>query len=213
MEIFFHIGVYIPLLPALITAWYWKKLNKSQQWFGVMLWIIAVISLCGRIWTVLGYSNNLPFFHSYILVEALFLLFIFREILGSFINLLLWKSAAIGFSIFWLYNVTYGETLFTYPAHSHAIEALIMMSLAIGWFAKVLREKEVRNIHQTFDFWFCTGVFIFFSSNFLFFLFSSFIVKQSHEVFKAIWGIHAILAILLYLIYSYAIRWAVKTQK
>lgn len=213
MDFFFQLGVYIPLLPALLAFWKWKKLNVYQRWFGFMLGIVALISIAGRVWTLLGNENNLPFFHTYILIECLFLLFIFKSILSDSLPLNLFRLLILSFPIYWIYNVSYGEGLFNYPANSHAIEALIMMGLSVSWFAKVLKEKEIRSIQQTFEFWFATGVIIFYSSNFLFFLFSSFIVKQNHHVFKVIWGVHAILAILLYLIYTIAIRWAVKTPK
>lgn len=178
-----------------------------------MLWSIAALSISGRLWTLYGHQNNLAFFHCYILVEGLFLLLIFKEILGAlFKSNILW-SIFIFFILFWIYNSFWGEGIENYPASIHVLEALIILGLVFTWFAKVLREKVVRNIQQTFEFWFCTGLLIFFSSNLLSFVFSSFIVEQSSGVFKIIWGVHALLAILLYFIYSYAITCTVKTQK
>lgn len=213
MEIIPQIGVFIPLLPAFIAIWYWDKLNRSQRLFGIMLWSIAALSISGRLWTLFGQHNNLAFFHCYILVEGLFLILIFKEILGSLITYNLLISIFLFFILFWIYNSFWGEGIENYPAIIHALEALIVLGLVVTWFGKVLREKVVRNIEKTFEFWFCTGLLIFFSSNLLSFVFSSFIVEQSSMVFKIIWGVHALLAILLYFIYSYALLCTVKTQK
>lgn len=213
MEIIPQIGVFIPLLPAVIALRYWKKMNRSQRLFGLMLWSIAILSISGRLWTLFGYQNNLPFFHVYILVEGLFLLFIFKDILGSFLHGDFWKFTALSFIVFWIYNSFWGEGISKYPASIHVAEALMILSFVISWFAKILREKELRNIQHNFEFWFCTGLLIFFSSNLLSFVFSSFIVEQSSRVFKIIWGVHAVLAILLYLIYSYALTCIAKTPK
>ncbi len=196
-----------------MALWYWRRLGSAEQWFGVMLWAIAAISVSGRLWTLSGHTNNLPFFHLYILVEGSFLLFLFRQLLGTSLHPWLWKTMIFGFVAFWLFNGIWGEGWLGYPAAVHALEALLVLSVAVSWFAKVLREKEVRNIQQTFAFWLCTGLLVFFSTNLLIFLFSTFIVAQSSIVFKTLWGLHAVLAILLYLIYSFALVCAVKTPK
>jgi hypothetical protein len=213
MEIFFHIGIYIPLLPALIATLKYRSLNKEQCWFAVLLWFIAINAILAQVWTLTIYSNNLPFFHVYILVEFIVLLIIFRAILETSLHHFVFIILLVGLPIAWGINLFFGEGWWGYPAKIHALEAILLSYLAVTWFAKLFRERKVKKLGQSFNFWFCTGIFMFYSSNILLFLFSSYIATQSSAVFDAIWGIHALLAILLYLIYAIAILWIRRTQK
>lgn len=166
-----------------------------------------------RVWTTTGHANNLPFFHVYILVECILLLMVFRHLLTPTGKLRPWLVTALTFTLVWLLNVLFVEGFWGYPAYIHALEAVVLIVLVVLWFAKILREKVVKKPARTFGFWLCTGLLIYFSSNLLLFVFSTFVVQQSARVFDAIWGVHAILVILLYLIYTIAILWARKTLK
>jgi hypothetical protein len=205
---FFEIATYIPLVPAVLALVRWKSLNLGQRWFGILLWIIAICSIAASILATVWQVNNMPIFHSYILIEFLLLLVVFSSLLETPFRSKLWLSMAATFALLWILNIAFGDGWLGYPTYIHVFEGLVLMGLALRWFAKILSEKRVQRPVQTFAFWMCTGILIYFSGNLLLFMFSNFIVEQSKAVFTAIWGVHAILVILLYLTYSVAILWA-----
>lgn len=210
MNIFFHIGVFAPLLPALVTFVYWSQYTTMKRWFSAMIWTIAVHSTASYTYALTFQSNNMPFFHVYILMECLFLLVLFHLMQSRKESRTSWILLGAGFTLIWLYNIFWGDGIWGYPSYIHALEALLLIGCSLHWFAQLLREKKVKNPIRTFGFWTSTGVLIYFSGNLVLFFFSTFVAQQSGPVFDAIWGVHAILSILLYLIYTVAVLWGSK---
>jgi len=212
MELF-YIALYIPLIPAIIAIFKWSKMNMSQKIFVGLLWFIVVISFSGRAWALITSSNNLPFFYTYILGELIMLLLIFRLMFNTGIRDRYWATLLVGFSLIWLINVSIGQGWWAFPDYIRALEATIVLIIIILWFLKMLREKIILQPYKTFEFWLCAGLLIFFSGNFLLFVFPKYILTAGEEVFEAIWKVNAILNILLYLMYTIALLWVKKTVK
>ena len=213
MIVFYHIAFYIPLLAGLLSLAVWKNMNQTEKYFGLMVWSIILISFSGRLWSVFVMDNNLPFFHSYILVEYVFLILLFSRAFREDWRQLKWLVLIIGFALLWVLNAFILSSLWIYPDYIHALEALIILTLVVLWFRKMLREKSIRNPVKNFQFWLCTGLLIYFSGNFLLFVFSNFVIELETRVYEAIWVVHAILVILLYLIYANALLCIPRTKK
>ncbi len=212
MELF-YIALCIPILPSILAMIKWSDMDRAQRWFAVLLWLIIVISFAGHIWTAVGYGNNLPFYYIYILVELIILLQIFKLMFGDSIQQRKWLILSLSFLMIWVVNVTYGEGWWVFPNKIRALEAIIIVTIIILWFLKMMRERVILFPYRTFEFWMCTGLLIFFSGNFLLFVFSNYVLNTELEVFMAIWKVNAILNILLYLIYCIALLWVKKTVK
>jgi hypothetical protein len=211
---FESLAFYIPLLPAVMALAKWGNLNNYQRLFAILLWCIVMISFSGDWYRKLdGINNNMPFFHIYILVEYLLLLQIFRFMYGKDISLRTWWGLSIGFILTWIVNTIIGEGWWGFPDYIHALEAIVIIILVIRWFLKMLREKSIAQPSKTFEFWLCAGLLIFFTGNFLLFLFPKFLINTGKEVFEAIWQMNCILIIITYLLYTVAILWAKKTVK
>ena len=188
-------------------------MNRPQRWFTIMLWAIVIISLSGEAWQILTVKNNLPFFHTYILIEYLLLIQVFKNIFRESVKKRIWWLLSLGFVLIWVFNVTIGEGWWVFPDYIHILEAIIILIFISIWFLKMLREKEISNPEQTFEFWMCTGLLVFFSGNFLLFVFTNFLLKTDMAVYEAIWKVHCILIILLYILYTVALLWVKKTIK
>ena len=213
MDAFVNIGLYIPLLPAILAATKWHTLNKPQRLFTILLWLIIVISFSGELWVHTVGKTNLAFYHVYILVEYLLLLTIFKALLNHSMNDNVWKVLAVGFTVIWIGNFSINRGWSTLPDYIHALEAVIILSLVAFWFIKMLKEKITLNPEKTFEFWMCSGLLLFFSGNFLLFLFSEFLMTIEMAAYEAIWKVHITLNIILYIMYSIAILWIKKTTK
>jgi len=209
MHLLSYIGLFIPFLPALIASVRWTVLPKEVRWFTIMLWAIGLNGVLG-LWAETQWTNNLPFFHSYILIEALFLIKVFSFLLPPIIskrNLLI--VGAI-FTLFWIGNVLFFDGIWANPAYIRLAETVIMLTLATVWFYKVMKEQKHLSLTRLFSFWLSTAVLIFYSGNLLLYVFNNFVFYQARHVFVVIWGIHAFVSIITYLIYTIAIIWALK---
>lgn len=191
----------------------WKRLGKTEKTFAVLLSIIIAISFAGRLWNMFVMKNNLPFFHLYILIEALLLIHIFIQLYESHWRKLKWLVLAGSFLIAWMLNITAISSMWIYPDYMLGLESVLILSLVLGWFRKMLREKKIRKPSRTFAFWMSSGLLIYFSGNFLLFVFSNFINDQEHSVFVAVWMVNTILVILLYLMYTTGFLCIPKTKK
>ena len=209
-----ELAFYIPLLPAVLATIKWRSLDVHHRWFAILLWAIVAISFTSRIYTSsTEQSNNMPFFHVYILVEYLLLLQVFKLMFGHRIKIPVWHILMILFFVIWLLNVITGEGWWGFPDYIHALEAVIIVTLVIKWFLTMLKEKKVSNPEKTFGFWICFGLLIAFTGNFLMFLFPKFLINAGREVFAAIWKVNAVLIIIQYLSYTIALLWVKKTTK
>lgn len=209
----YYIALCITLIPATVAVVKWKLMKPHQKWFAYLMWFIVFISFSGRLWTVVAEGSNLPFFHVYILVEALIVFQVFRLMLGNQNKGRIWLLLGTGFTALWIINVFTGKGWWDFPDYIHALEALIVLVLVFLWFRKMLKEKLVLRPERTFEFWMCAGMLIYFSGNFLMFLFSQFVLSAGREVFLAIWKVNAILNIILYSIYTVALLWVRKATK
>lgn len=152
----------------------------------------------------------MPLFHLYILVETVVLIHIFRKLLRPFIISRMAYTLLISFIVLWIFNISFGDGISGYPTYILPVKAALLIILSISWFIKVQKERKVQHPERLFAFWLSTGVLIYFSGNMLQFTFSNYIFEQRKYVFVAIWDVHAILVILLYLIYTIALIWARK---
>lgn len=209
MNFLSYLGLVVNFIPAVFALLYWKKIAVEVKWFAVMLWFIALNGALGLLGEYL-FETNMPFFHAYILVEGMILIKVFSFILPPFLKKG-WHSLFIGsFTLAWLYNVVWGDGILGYPTTILGVKGIILILLSITWFIKVQKEKKVQHPVRLFSFWLSTGVLIFFSGNMLLFIFSNYVYQQDQHVFVPIWGVHAILTILLNITYTMAIIWAHK---
>lgn len=213
METILYIALFIPLLPAILASFKWNSMTSAQRWFAIMLWAIVLISFSAELWIKASNMSNIPFFHTYILVEYLLLLKIFKGMFKGSVKDIIWLTLAFGFSLIWLINVFTGQGWWAFPHYIHAFEAVIIIGLVIAWFSKMLREKVISNPEKTFEFWMCAGLLVFFSGNFILFIFSEFLLTIEMAAYEAIWKVHCILIILLYLLYTFALLWVKRMIK
>ncbi|MCE7991800.1 MAG: hypothetical protein HEP71_07465 [Roseivirga sp.] len=209
MEIISHIAIGIPLLPATLGARNWKFFNSDARTFTLLTWFIFINGIAAYLVERL-IGSNMPLFHLYILVETVTLLYILKRLLQPFFPSKISNTTLISFVLLWLFNVSFGDGISGYPTYILAVKAALLIIFSAGWFVKVQKEKTVQHPERLFAFWLSTGVLIYSSGNMLLFTFSNYIFVQRKYVFVAIWDVHAILVILLYLIYTIALIWARK---
>jgi hypothetical protein len=117
-------------------------MNAAQRWFVYLLWMIVLVSFSGEIWNLITKKDNTPFFHSYILLEYLMVMQIYKHLFKEHVKSHIWTILSIGFVCVWMGNVLFGEGIWGFPDYIHALEALIILILVFKWFAFMLKEKS-----------------------------------------------------------------------
>ena len=132
---------------------------------------------------------------------------------GRLVSSFVVALAAVGFGASWVSNLLFLDGPMGFPSYIRGVEGLLLIVLSLAYFGKLLREKNVSDPTRDFGFWLSTALLIFFSGNLLRYFFSDVLMTHSERAWQVLLALHSVLTILLYLLYTLAIIWAVKTPK
>lgn len=206
-QIIVEISVYIPLVPVIMGIARYFKLSLAQKLLLLMIGLISLNQITSELTTnFYNNQNNLPFFHVYILIEGTFLYLIFaREIVDNRFKLI-GSVLSIGLLVVWGYFFFRKDGMQQYPDVTRFMECLIVLFYSFYYFTSTFRRSKIVVLQNQLGFWLAAGCSLYFAGNSLLFLFSKFVNSLSPNTFLLIWTIHAVLTILLYIVYTIAIR-------
>ena len=191
---------FVPLITGLIR---WKRLSGGQK---VLVAYIGFVILFSIIAEIVGrtYGTNLPLYHFYTFVEFFTLFYLFwrsmRRIPQPLFILPALVFAGIGI---WTWVID-GLAV---PVMSRTAASVILIGFSLLFFYNALRYLEYQRIEHTFMFWMSGAVLLYFTGNLLLYVFGDYIAQASDKVFFTVWSIHALLNIVLYLLYAVALLW------
>jgi hypothetical protein len=93
------------------------------------------------------------------------------------------------------------------------VESLLVLSLTIQYFIKVIRELVIIRLERDPMFWVSVGLLVYFSSNVFIFISSNYVVQRSEALSMKLWIIHAILYMVLNSFYAVALWITPSTRK
>ena len=186
LPIFFAILRYRSLTPA-------AKAILLYLCFSALLYCVTLY--IGRVL----HKNNLPVFHIGTLLEFLLLAEVYKKLLP-------YKKAIIAIQLFFIaaciVNSLFFQSIYIFNSYTRSLEAILLMLLAINYFAKLFTELSSVRLIELPSFWYNTGIFLYFSGAFMLFIFSNYIVVGSFKNYSIIFGIHAALILLMYLLFT-----------
>jgi hypothetical protein len=201
-----QISIFVTLLPIIFGISRYSFLSKEQR---LLFWMVVLVS--ANQFTsqflenhLLNLTNNLPFYRLYILVEFIFLTFIFRRLIDPE-NRIFW-IIILSFSTYWTCDSFFLGTIWEYPEILRFTEGVLITSFCAIYFYVIFKNASVILILREFGFWLSAGLILYFASNSLLFLFSEVVLTLSNPSYYLIWTVHAFLTILLYIAYTIAIQ-------
>lgn len=201
-----QIAVYSILVPIGVGLWRHSLLDREAKRLLYMLIPVALNQFISVWWLYYVEPNNLPFYHLFILMEALFFSWIYFGYLEKAKSRWFIPVFTFGFSLVFIGQfVLDPDSLWVYSTHMRSIEGIILIFYAGLYFVHVYKKQEIMHLHKTSGFWIGGGVILYFTSNLLLFIFSEMIFVQELDVFQSIWAIHGILTILLYISFTIAL--------
>lgn len=153
---------------------FYKKINNKALKVFFIYTIFLSLFATSSIITLYNYSNQ-SFYYSilklYTLVEFVLFSLFFYLLLHS---LLAKRILILSIGFFLVFNfasmVTNKDTFSVYPL---LIEFIFFIIYIIYYFYEQMKKNEIIPIYTVTGFWICVGLFIYFSGNFFFLLFST----------------------------------------
>lgn len=202
----FFMAVIVPLsilLPIFLGLIKFKQLAPGAR---ILFWYLVVAGLTNFTVTIIAkylHKNNLPLIHIFTVAEVIFFTLYYRYLSGSRNRIFIFIPVL--FTILSVINTIFFQSIFTYNSYTRSAEAIICIFFALNYFAGLAAASSNKKTANQPDFYFNTGIFLYFSGAFMLFVFSNFIITNlSKTNFFIIWNIHAALLLLMYLLFSMA---------
>ncbi len=197
-------GVIAPITILLPFFWgisKYRQLKPSAKVVWLYLAVSTVVNLTATIVARVYHQNNLPLLHIFTVAEFFILLLYYQRLLFSGTVPVLFRIMPFIFFLLCIINAVFFQNVYTHNSYAHSLEALVVMLLAVNYFARLAAAAEPQ-VTKLPDFWFNTGFFLYFSGSFILFVFSNFILRISKQQYLVLWDMHAAFVLLMYLLFT-----------
>ncbi|WP_109436403.1 hypothetical protein [Aquimarina sp. AU119] len=198
-------GAFIFLFaPLIVSIFKFISFNFLQKRLLLLILVTVLVEVISRI---LWYKqvNNLPVYHFYTVIEFLLIINVYRFELSKVFSKLFFIIISIGFVIFAIINTLFFQNLTTFNSNVTTLLGLIVIFFALSYFYALLKEVKYRTLESNPMFWINSGFLIYFSSNLILFYMNNTLFKGVTEASLILWGLHAIVNIVLTIFYTIAL--------
>jgi len=197
------VGYIVPLsilLPIIIFLFKYKYAPKAFKFLFYFLISAAIINSAALIVVNRG-MRNLPLLHLYTVVETVFFLFYFKTIFKEQIIKKVITIVMIAFVVISIINSLFIQSLFTFNTHTRPLEAIIITVLCLMRFFKSDFTEDW--LKQPVN-WINMGILIYFPAATVIFSLSNYFtfVSTDNEMIRRMWDLHAVLVLLMYIIWA-----------
>lgn len=186
----------LPLLVALVFG-RWK--TRTQR--AIILFSFTVAFLehysTDTDWQMLfNHVGTSPLYHIYSPIFVLMLFYLFSKALFIGKHLLKWWVVPVLFVVFAVANALWLDGFYNFPSNTAVAYSVFGISLSIGYFVKTINALEVAYLEREPMFWVSSGMLLYFSGSFLFWVCLNFLTYDV-DFFFSIYAVNGWLAILL----------------
>ena len=202
------ISSFAVILPLLIALWKYNRLHKMQR---KLMYLLLTTLVVESISNILWYQkiNNLPVYHFYSIIEFVLIVNIYKDELNKLLPKRFFYVLIIMFSSFAIVNMCYFQSLWTFNSNATTLLGLLVIFLSLSYFYALLKEVKYSALEQNSMFWLNAGFLIYFSSNLILFFINNTMFEdpnaKANEVSYLLWGLHAIVNIILTIFYTISV--------
>ncbi|WP_459210127.1 hypothetical protein [Aquimarina rhabdastrellae] len=197
-------GIVIPIWLAILK---YNRLQRVQVKLFLLMLVTFVIEIsAGILWN--KKINNLPLYHFYAVIEFLLIVELYEERLSLIGSKLFFRGLRIAFILFAISNAIWWQDIFTFNSNVTTILGVLVICFALGYFYTLLKEIKYEALETNPMFWINSGFLMYFSSNLILFFVNNTLFKNVTTATTAsymLWGLHAIINIILIMFYTIAI--------
>lgn len=203
-QILANISSFMIVIPLILSGYKFKALYKIQTKLFYLIILTFIVELIANLlWR--NKMNNLPIYHFYTVFELLLILNIYITVLKHPFSKKFFVFIGIGFTVFAIINTLYFQDLTTFNSNTTTLLGILVIFLALSYFYTLLKEVKYSALESNPMFWINSGFLIYFSSNLTLFFINNNIFKGSTEASYLVWGLHAIVNIILIVFYTIAV--------
>lgn len=192
------------LAPLLISIFRFRSFNFLQKGLFFLVLVTVVVEIIS--W-ILWYKliNNMPLYHFFTVIQFLLIVNIYRTVLSKIFSKLFFIIISIGFVVFAIFNTLFFQDLSTFNSNVTTLIGFLVIFFSLSYFYTLLKEVKYGALEKNPMFWINSGFLIYFSSNLILFYMNNTLFKGAAEASLTLWGLHAIINIVLTLFYSIAL--------
>ncbi|WP_271765526.1 hypothetical protein [Aquimarina algiphila] len=192
------------LAPLVVSIFKFRVFNYLQKRLFSLVILTCLVEIVS--W-ILWYKkiNNLPVYHFYTIIEFLLIVNIYKNELNKVFAKHFFVFLSICFTVFAIINTLFFQSLKTFNSNVTTVMGLIVIFFALSYFYALLKEVKYRTLESNPMFWINSGFLIYFSSNLILFYMNNTLFKGVTEASLILWGLHAIVNIVLTIFYTIAL--------
>ncbi len=218
---------YIYIIPIFLSAIsslqaFRLKWPFSYRLFSIFLFAVLIVELFAILWkdylflykdTFGSFSpNNMWLYNIFFIPQYLFYFWFFSSVIRTRLINRIMKVVLTFFAGFATVNIIAIQGLFTANTFTLVAACLIMLSLIITYFFKLIRQPQIIQLHKEPLVWISLGAFLFHLGCLPFFIWFNDLVTASLEKAYFFMGITVVLNSIMYLSYSIAFLWNKHSQ-
>ncbi|MBQ4819895.1 hypothetical protein [Aquimarina sp. MMG016] len=147
----------------------------------------------------------MPLYHFFTAIQFLLIVHIYRTVLSKIFSKLFFIIISIGFIVFAIINTLFFQNLNTFNSNVTTLMGFLVIFFSLSYFYALLKEVKYSVLEKNPMFWINSGFLIYFSSNLILFYMNNTLFKGTAEASLTLWGLHAIVNIVLTLFYTIAL--------
>jgi hypothetical protein len=205
---YIYIDVIAPsfiLLPIICACLRWRFLPAAGKVLLFYLILDGSVSLSSTL-LVYYHHTNLPLYHFATIVETVLLFYFFSLSFADkrYIKLTRWLMWV--FPMLGILNSLFIQSIFQFNSYALSLQSLLVIALCFVYWWQ--HQDHLERTWGSFPLnWIISGLLIYFSSVFVLFTFSDFIISlASKKISFILWNIHASLSVIMYVLMTIGIR-------
>lgn len=197
-------GSFSVLIPVGVILIRRQQLAKEQVYLaGLVLLSLLTEALALIIGKVMG-RNNLFLIHFFTHGEFWLILLMFRGGMQSVFIQKGFLPLGIGFSVFALIDSLFFEQWNQFNWVARIVESGLVVVLCAHYYFITSRELKFRHLERVPMFWIVNALFVYFSANFMIYLFSNYLLPHKQESL-VVWAAHAFFSCVEYILFGIAL--------
>jgi len=130
---------------------------------------------------------------------------IYMTAFSGIVSKIYFQIVGVIFTIFVVINTIFFQNLYTFNSNATTVSSILVIFFALCYFYSLLKEMKYSALESNPMFWINSGFLIYFSSNLILFFINNTLFERSTEASYIVWGLHAVVNIILILFYTIAI--------
>lgn len=203
LTLFFSIGI------ALYRRQYMRNALCYVGWY---LALAALGELLSQI-TARLHMPNLYLLHLYTFFSFNIIALFYHQAFGHFYPRWLVPSLMAGYSVFAIANSLLWQPITGFNTYTRGLEGLLVITLALLCFYKMLSELATKRLDQYSIFWINTGFLLYFAGNQFFFILNNALLEEPNQSLSFIsWGLSSLLMALQHILIGIGLWFSPRLQ-